>query len=85
MNSASEPRVTWATGPNGTMSYGAAKNPSKLPNEQSQEPMEPAALYAKSPLVTVDDVVAFGSGPGTEALQGVADSTIIFTILRDEL
>jgi alkaline phosphatase len=85
LNSAGQPWITWATGPNGTMSYGAAKIPSKLQNEQPQEPAEPAALYAKSAFVTVDDVVAFGSGPGTEALEGVADSTIVFKVLRGEL
>jgi alkaline phosphatase len=85
LNSAGQPWITWATGPNGTTSYGAAKIPTKLPNEQPQEPAEPAALYTKSALVTVDDVIAFGSGPGTEALQGVVDSTTIFTILRSEL
>jgi len=85
LNSAGQPWITWATGPNGTTSYGAAKIPSRLPNEQPQEPVEPAALYTKSALVTVDDVVGFGSGPGTEAVQGVVDSTVIFTILREEL
>jgi alkaline phosphatase len=85
LNSAGQPWITWATGPNGTLSYGAAKIPRKAPNEQPQEPAEPAALYAKSAFVTVDDVVAFGSGPGTEALEGVTDSTVIFKILRGEL
>jgi Alkaline phosphatase len=33
----------------------------------------------------VEDVVAFGSGPGTDALQGVIESTDVFKILRDEL
>jgi len=36
-------------------------------------------------LVTVEDVVAFGNGPGTDALQGVVESTAVFNILRDEL
>jgi alkaline phosphatase len=36
-------------------------------------------------LGTVEDVVAFGSGPGTEALQGVLDNTTVFDILRNEL
>jgi len=33
----------------------------------------------------VEDVLAFGSGPGTDALQGVLGSTAVFEILRDEL
>jgi hypothetical protein len=88
-NSAGQPWITWATGPNGDKSYGAAKIPGKQdenPSKQSQtEQPEPAAFYAKSALVTVEDVVAFGNGPGTDALQGVVESTVVFNILRDEL
>jgi alkaline phosphatase len=88
-NSAGQPWITWATGPHGGKSYGAAK----LPGNQdpadtkgpAQEQPEPATFYTKSALVTVEDVVAFGSGPGTDALQGVIESTAIFKILRDEL
>jgi len=29
--------------------------------------------------------VAFGSGPGTEALQGSVENTAIFDIIRDQL
>jgi alkaline phosphatase len=85
LNSAGQPWITWATGPHGTKSYGAANIPSKAPNEHPEEHLEPAALHTKSALPTVDDVVAFGSGPGTEALEGVVDSTIVFKILRGEL
>jgi alkaline phosphatase len=53
--------------------------------EPTQEQPEPAAIYTKSALVTVEDVVAFGSGPGTDSLQGVIDSTAVFKTLRDEL
>jgi alkaline phosphatase len=88
-NSAGQPWITWATGPHGAKSYGAAKIPgtqdgseTKLP-EQGQP--EPAAFYTKSALVTVEDVVAFGSGPGTNALEGVVESTAVFETLRDEL
>ena len=51
----------------------------------TQEQPEPAAFYTKSALVTVEDVVAFGNGPGTDALAGVVESTEVFEILRDEL
>jgi alkaline phosphatase len=88
-NSAGQPWITWATGPNGTKSYGAAKIPGKQNGNQSKQPeaeqLEPAAFYTKSALVTVEDVVAFGSGPGTDALESVVDSTAVFKILRDEL
>jgi len=33
----------------------------------------------------VEDVVSFGSGPGTEMLHGTIDNTQIFKIIRDEL
>jgi alkaline phosphatase len=88
LNSAGEPWITWATGPNGNNSYGAAKLTGKiegitqLPNPERREP---AALYAKTALGTVDDVIAFGTGPGTEILQGWIENTTIFNIVRDEL
>jgi alkaline phosphatase len=86
-NSAGQPWITWATGPHGTKSYGPAKIPGKEDRSEPQEAEqpEPAAFYTKSALVTVEDVVAFGSGPGTDALQGVVDSTAVFKTLRDEL
>jgi alkaline phosphatase len=88
-NSAGQPWITWATGPHGTKSYGAAKIPASPDANETKEPeqeqAEPAAFYTKSALVTVEDVVAFGSGPGTDALSGVLDSTAVFEVLRDEL
>jgi alkaline phosphatase len=88
-NPAGQPWITWATGPNGTKSYGAAKIPgtsdaTETRQAQGEQP-EPAAFYAKSALVTVEDVVAVGSGPGTDALEGVLDNTVIFEILRSKL
>jgi alkaline phosphatase len=85
LNSAGEPWITWATGPNGLKFYGAAKVPGNPNVEIKAEPLEPAAFYAKSALNTVDDVVAFGSGPGTSALAGSVENTTIFKIVRDEL
>jgi alkaline phosphatase len=95
LNSAGQPWITWATGPNGTRSYGAANVPGNKSatadpslggqNEQPAENLEPAAVYTKSALPTVDDVVAFGSGPGTEQLQSVIDSKVVFQILQGEL
>ena len=82
--------ATWATGPKGVRSYGAAKIPEKeTPGDSnvgaSKEQTEPAAFYAKSALNTVEDVVSFGTGPGTEALHGTIDNTKIFEILREGL
>jgi alkaline phosphatase len=88
-NAAGQPWITWATGPNGTKSYGAAKipgNPNGNGNEQPDvEQREPAAVYTKAAFGTVDDVIAFGSGPGTDDLRGVIDNTVIFEIIRDHL
>jgi alkaline phosphatase len=85
LNSAGEPWITWATGPNGASSYGAAKVPGTINAQPEGEPLEPAAFYSKSALSTLDDVVAFGSGPGTDALTGSIENTTIFKIVRDEL
>jgi alkaline phosphatase len=89
LNAGGQPWITWATGPNGTKSYGAAKipgNPNGNGNEQPDvEQREPAAVYAKAALDTVEDVIAFGSGPGTDDLRGVLDNTVIFEIIRDHL
>ncbi len=88
-NPAGQPWITWATGPNGTTSYGAAKIPGKLNGNQSEqsevEQREPAGFYTKAALGTVEDVIAFGSGPGTDDLRGVLDNTVIFEIIRDHL
>jgi alkaline phosphatase len=89
LNAGGQPWITWATGPNGTKSYGAAKipgNPNGNGNEQPDvEQREPAAVYAKAALDTVEDVIAFGSGPGTDDLRGVLDNTVVFEIIRDHL
>jgi hypothetical protein len=50
----------------------------------SPEYLEPAAVYDTPALNTVEDVVAMGIGPGTDALHGSLDSTAIFSILRDQ-
>jgi alkaline phosphatase len=88
-NAGGQPWITWATGPNGTKFYGAAKIPGNVNgngNEQPDvEPREPAAVYTKAALCTVEDVIAFGSGPGTDVLRGVLDNTVIFEIIRDYL
>ena len=90
LNPSGEPWMTWATGPKGVQAYGAAKIPEKETSADSngnapKEQSEPAAFYAKSALNTVEDVVAFGTGPGADALHGTIDNTQIFKIIRDEL
>ena len=46
LNSAGQPWITWATGPNGTRSYGAAKIPGKLNDESRDEQPEAEQLGA---------------------------------------
>ena len=91
LNSAGDPWFSWASGPNGTKSYGTAKlaaqqSPSPVAVPPVLEPpQEPAAFYAPAALETVEDVVVFGAGPGTDAFQGTLDNTAIFKIIRDLL
>ena len=89
LNSSGQPWITWASGPNGERSYGAAKMAAPEAGERDAstvaEGTEPAAFYSKSALNTVEDVVGFGSGLGTERLRVSSDNTMIFEIIRDEL
>jgi alkaline phosphatase len=86
LNPSGEPWMTWATGPKGAQSYGATRSPEKeTSGDTPKQQTEPAAFYTRSALETVEDVVSFGSGPGTEALHGTIDNTQIFKIIRDEL
>src|SRR4051812_37123947 len=92
LNSAGQPWLTWATGPNGVASYGATKSAKAAAEEEEDQPpaagpseLEPAAVSTKSALNTVEDVAAFGSGPGTETLQGVMENTAVFRLIRDKL
>ena len=87
-NSTGDPWFSWATGPKGAKSYGAAKIASAseagVPIEvpARDQPEEPAAFYAPSALNTLEDVVAIGSGPGAAALHGSLDNTAMFQIIR---
>jgi alkaline phosphatase len=87
LNAAGQPWITWASGPKGNRSFGSAKPPDE--NDENTgtkvENSEPAAVYAKSALNTVEDVVALGSGPGTEMLGGTLENTQVFGIIRDQL
>ena len=90
LNSAGDPWFSWASGPNGGKSYGAAKLAAHQPTpDATASPsgilQEPAAFYAPTALETVDDVVAFGTGPGAEGLRGSIDNTAIFQLIRDLL
>ena len=90
LNSAGDPWFSWASGPKGARSYGAAKlAANQSPPDAAASPpeiiQEPAAFYAPAALDTLEDMVAFGSGPGSDGLQGSIDNTVIFTLIRDLL
>jgi alkaline phosphatase len=92
LNSAGDPWFSWASGPNGAKSYGAAKVTASQqppgPAPDSAPPrilQEPAAFYAPAALNTVEDVAAFGEGPATETLRGSMQNTALFKIISDLL
>ena len=84
LNSGGDPWFSWASGPNGGRHYGSAKlAASAEPNGTAPvPPQEPAAFYAPSALNTVDDMLAFGSGPGANNLRGSMKNTALFEIIR---
>jgi alkaline phosphatase len=92
LNSAGQPWMTWATGPNGLKTYGNPRKDTNTPPpaaedqaETSPEFLEPAAVYSRNALNTLEDVVAYGAGPGTDNLQGTLDNTAIFKLIRSQL
>ncbi|HEY8716555.1 MAG TPA: alkaline phosphatase, partial [Candidatus Acidoferrum sp.] len=94
LNAAGEPALTWATGPNGPTNRNDVlklETEEPAPSRQPEDPkvslaeQEPAAFYAPVARNTVTDVLAAGRGPGSEALHGFLDNTIIFKIIRDQL
>lgn len=93
VNSSGEPALTWATGPNGNRTRNPlpATNPEGEPEPPGEGPatptnaQEPAAAYAPEARNTVNDVLAAGRGPGTEALHGFLDNTVIFKIIAGQL
>ncbi len=67
------PSFTWGTGPNGRQAQEATGRP------------DPSAAYSATAVGTTSDVLAFGTGQGTESLSGVLDNTAIFEIIRAQL
>ncbi len=88
VNSSGEPALTWATGPNGITTHDAfpaADADQPAPPAEGPASQEPAAVYAPAARNMVNDVLAAGRGPGTEALHGFLDNTIIFKIIEGQL
>jgi alkaline phosphatase len=89
-NSSGYPWLSWATGPHGLKRYGAPDAPGS-PEQDPHNPQqpttasEPAAIYSQSASNTVEDMVLFGTGPGTQDIRGIMDNTNVFRIIRDNL
>ncbi len=76
LNSAGEPWVTWASGPNGG-NHQATFDGTVSP--------EPAAIGAPSAFPTLEDTFAGSSGLRSEKLRGTLDATAIYSLLGDAL
>jgi alkaline phosphatase len=92
LNSGGYPWLSWATGPHGPKRYpntnlSASNDQSDATrqNNDLQAASEPAAVYSQNALNAVEDVVLFGTGPGTQTIRGTMDSTNVFRIIRDNL
>jgi len=81
LNSAGQPWVTWATGPNGGKGGGNMESP----GTRDLSALEPAAIQAPSALNSVEDPIANSTGLGMEKLRGTIDNTDVFAIIRDAL
>lgn len=65
-------------------------SPSAASNQPPPEPpqntkAEPAAFNAPQAIDTARDMIAVGSGPGSEDLSGFLDNTVVFRILKKNL
>ena len=90
------PSITWATGPNGPVAGGTTApappgSPAPAPaSAQAGKPPanlkdEPAAFHSQQAINNADDVVAVGTGLGSQPLKGFLDNTVIFKIVKDNL
>ena len=81
LNSAGQPWVTWATGPNGGKTGANVESSSA----RDLSALEPAAVQAPSALNSLEDPIANATGLRMEKLRGTIDNTQIFEIIRDAL
>jgi alkaline phosphatase len=81
LNSAGQPWVTWATGPNGGKT-GATAESSTV---RDLSALEPAAVQAASALNSLEDPIANATGLRMEKLRGTINNTQVFEIIRDAL
>jgi alkaline phosphatase len=81
LNSAGQPWVTWATGPNGGKTGASVESSSA----RDLSALEPAAVQAPSALNSLEDPIANATGLRMEKLRGTIDNTQVFEIIRDAL
>ena len=81
LNSAGQPWISWATGPNGGKSGGNMESPSA----RDLSALEPAAIQSPSALNSIEDPIANATGLRMEKLHGTIDNTDVFAIIRDAL
>ena len=81
LNSAGQPWVTWATGPNGGKTGATVESSSA----RDLSGLEPAAVQAQSALNSLEDPIANATGLRMEKLRGTIDNTQVFEIIRDAL
>ena len=81
LNSAGQPWVTWATGPNGGRTGVSVESSTA----RDLSALEPAAVQVPSALNSLEDPVANATGLRMEKLHGTIDNTQVFEIIRDAL
>lgn len=84
INAFGNPSISWASGPNGPKSPSVSgTDGASAPQPATQN--APAAFYAPSALNCAGDVIAVGTGPGSERLKGFMDNTAIYRIIKENL
>ena len=75
INAQGVPSITWSTGPES----GTHISP------EGPVSNEPAASKQAAAIGTVEDVIAVGTGPGSETINGFMDNTDIFRLIEKAL
>jgi alkaline phosphatase len=81
LNSAGQPWVSWATGPNGGKGGGNMESP----GARDLSALEPAAIQSPSALNSIEDPIANATGLRMEKFHGTIDNTDVFAMIRDAL
>src|SRR5207237_9095607 len=74
LNSAGQPWVSWATGPNGGKSGGNMESPSA----RDLSALEPAVIQSPSALNSIEDAIANATALRMDNLHATIDTTDVF-------